>query len=158
MKEAIINEIRKTSVWMVFFAGFFIVMYTGVVLLTSTQYIYFKGYFKGADKAVLRIIFYGITALSIYAYARLQKKRYSKETLSSFSGSIDDLMRHLVLTVAFSLSLAVVPLVSGFLLFFFGAMYTDYFILAALAVFFVVKGVPGRKFLSGRLSGVVGNG
>lgn len=151
MKEAIIKELRKTSIWMVFFAGFFVLMYTGVVLLTSTQYIYFKGYLPDTDKTVLRAVFYGFTAVSVYVFVRLRKKRYSKEALNAFSTSIDDLMRHLVLTVAFSMSLAEVPLICGFFLFFLGAMYLDFFILASVAVAFIIRSVPGVKFLSGRL-------
>lgn len=151
MKEAIIKELRKTSVWMVFFAGFFVLMYAGVVLLTNSQFIYFKGYLPDTDKTVLRAIFYGLTAVSAYIFIRLRKKRYSKETLNAFSGSLDDLMRHLVLTVAFSVSLAEAPLISGFFLFFLGAMYLDFFILAAVAVAFIIISVPGVKFLSDRL-------
>jgi len=151
MKEAIIKELRKTSIWMVFFASFFVLMYAGVVLLTNSQYIYFKGYLPDTDKTVLRAIFYGLTAVSVYIFIRLRKKRYSKETLNAFSGSLDDLMRHLVLTVAFSISLAEAPLISGFFLFFLGAMYLDFFILAAVAVAFIIISVPGVKFLSDRL-------
>lgn len=151
MKEAIIKELRKTSVWMGFFAGFFVLMYTGVVLLTSSQYIYFKGYLPDTDKTVLRVIFYGLTAVSVYIFIWLRKKRYSKETLNAFAGSIDDLMRHLILSAAFSLSMAEAPLISGFFLFFLGAMYLDFFILTAVAVAFIVKSIPGRKFLSERL-------
>lgn len=151
MKEAVIKEVRKTSLWIAFFAGFFIIMYTGVVLLVKSKFIYFKGYVPGADKMILRAIFYGFAAVSVYVFVWLQKKRYSKATLKALTVSIDDLMKHLILSVAFSVSLAEVPLISGFFLFFLGAMYADFFILAAVAVIFVLMGIPGTKFLSERL-------
>ena len=148
----VLREFRKSSLWMGFFAGTFIFMYLGVVLIIKYAFIYFEGFIPGFSKTILRAVIYAVIAASVAFLFHLRKRRYSREALNLHKGDIHELVKHLVNTVIFLIALSEVPLISGFFLFFLGAMYYDFYFMAALTAALLYTSIPTVEFLEKRLS------
>lgn len=137
----IFSELRRASLWIALFAAFFVVMYSSVVLLTYYAYPTFIGYLPDTSKHTLRVIFYPLAAASAWFISGFKKKRFSPDKLAAISEDPSELVRHIIITVVVLISLAEVPLICGFLIFFLGNLYQDFVILAVATLFLIVSGV-----------------
>lgn len=155
MIRTALEDLRRSCIWMSFFAASFVLMYLGVVLLTKYRFVYFHGYLLEADPNLLRAVFYLLACASLWAGAVMKKKRASKERLSAALKDSSALLRHLLVTFIFAVALALVPLLSGFFLFFLGALYIDFYILAAISLALIYLSVPRVEFWESRIKGAI---
>lgn len=151
MIRAALEDLRRSCIWMSFFAVSFVFMYLGVVLLTKYRFTYFQGYLLEADPTILRLVFYLLAGASVWAGISLKKKRASRGRLAAALQEPSALLRHLLLTFIFAVALALVPLLSGFFLFFLGAMYIDFYVLAAVSLVLIYLSVPRVEFWEERI-------
>ncbi len=151
MIRTALEDLRRSCIWMSFFAVSFVFMYLGVVLLTKYRFTYFQGYLLEADPSMLRLIFYLVAGASVWAGISVKKKRASMERLTAALREPSALLRHLLVTFIFAVSLALVPLLSGFFLFFLGAMYLDFYVLAVLSLVLIYLSVPRVEFWEERI-------
>lgn len=148
----ILKELRRSSLWMGAFAGSFILMYLGVVLIIKYVFIYFEGFVPDANKMLLRAPFYVVSAAAGAFFFYLKEKRYSPKKLEPLKRDLNELVRHLVNTVIFLIALSEIPLLCGFFLFFLGAMYVDFYVLAALTAALLYLSIPTAGFLESKIS------
>jgi hypothetical protein len=118
MIRTALEDLRRSCIWMSFFAASFVFMYLGVVLLTKFRFTYFQGYLLEADPGMLRAVFYLLAGASVWLGVYMKKKRASRERLAAALKEPSSLLRYLLVTFIFAVALALVPLLSGFFLFF----------------------------------------
>lgn len=155
MIRTALEDLRRSCVWMSFFAASFVFMYLGVVLLTKFRFVYFQGYLLEADPNLLRVVFYLLAVASVFAGVFMRKKRASKERLSAALKDSSALIKHLLVTFILAVALALIPLLSGFFLFFLGALYTDFYLLAAASLVLIYMSVPRIDFWEARIKDAV---
>lgn len=152
MIRAALEDLRRSCIWMSFFAASFVFMYLGVVLLTRFRFTYFQGYLLEADPGLLRAVFYLLAGASVWLGVYMKRKRASRERLTAALMEPSSLLRHLLVTFIFAVALALVPLLSGFFLFFLGAMFIDFYLLAALSLVLIYMSVPRVEFWEERIT------
>lgn len=151
MNRETLEDIRKTCIWISLLAASFALMYFGVVLIIKYTYIYFRGFTPAADKLLLRVVFFGISAASVLFMRVFSKKRYSKERLKKSLSDPDDFVRSVIMTAGVAIFIGEVPLICGFFLFFLRAMYFDFYILAVVSVIAVLSNIPSVSFLQEKI-------
>lgn len=122
-----------------------VLAYLGIVMLGMRVYIYFKGVVPGANKTLLRVVFYGVSVLSVVGLYSLKRRLFSKERLRMHLTSIHELTRYLTAKTTLLFAFAQVPAISGFILFAVGKLFIDFLILASLTVVLVVINIPNLK-------------
>lgn len=142
MRE-LLQDLRKSSTYVAFFASSFVLMYFGVVMLSKFSYSYFEGFLPELNEWALRAVFYGLSILSVIGLSLFKKNRYSKKALAKVVGDPAELIKHLFITVIIAISISEVPLLCGFALFFLSVMYVDFYILSALTVLLIFLNIPG---------------
>lgn len=151
MLKAALGDLRKTCVWMAFFAASFVFMYLGIVLLTKFLFLYFRGFIPDFSPYIIRAVFYPMAALSVWASFYVKKRRYSVERLKVALKKPEEIIKYLLITFIILVSLAEAPLICGFFLFFLGAMFLDFYILAAASLVMVFLCVPDVEMLEQRI-------
>lgn len=151
MRRGLPEGIRKSSIWMGGFATAFVVMYSGIVLSSWFFYRFFMGFTPGADRNLLRLVFYGISVLAAVIIFYIRKKRTSAVELKKAATDEHALIKHIFATLAISFSVSEAPLIAGFFLFFLSAMYMDFFVLAALSIILIFLNIQKVEFWEERL-------
>lgn len=151
MKREILVEMRKSCMIMAGLAMFFVFIYVGVSLIVKLQYDYFEGFVPSMSANLFRAVFYGISIISIVLLESFKKRRLAPEKIRKASSDPGELVRLFVITAAFAISIAEVPLICGFLLFFFKALYTDLYILSAVTAVLIIINVPSVSFWERKL-------
>ncbi|HHL38968.1 MAG TPA: hypothetical protein ENJ37_00505 [Deltaproteobacteria bacterium] len=147
--------LEKTSKATRYFAAalvFVILIYLGLVMLGRNVYIYFKGYGGGVDPLFLRFVFYG-AALSSAAVVEVYKKR--QLSAARLAGLLDDqgaMVRHLLSTAFISLALSNIPAVCGLLIYFFGLLFGDFFVLAGFSLVLLAYNIPTVRYWERRIA------
>lgn len=152
MLRKALDDLRKSCFWMSVFASFFVFMYLGVVLLTKFMFVYFSGFVPDIDPNIFRALFYPLAALSVWAAFFIKKRRDSVERLkAAIAKKPDEVIKYLLITFIISVTLAFSPLICGFFMFFLGAMFIDFYILAAVSLALVFTSIPKPDFLEERI-------
>lgn len=152
MDRDFLVSFRRTCVMIALFAASFILVYAGVVALTKFVYVYFRGFVPDFNENALRAIFYPVAVASFAVFRAVFKRRYSPGAIGARSSSPDLLVKHLLMTHVIGMALAELVLVCAFFLFFLGAMYVDFIVLALLSAVMIVMGVPSVEFLDSRIN------
>lgn len=147
MTDEILREIRKTCVLIGVFTAVFVFMYLGVALIIKSAFIFFVGFMPYLDKLLLRLIFYATAGLSVLGLYLFRRRRYSEQALANKRQDIVSLIKHVMNTVIWSMSLSLGPAISGFFIFALGNLLLDFIILAVVSLALIYLNLPSKKWL-----------